>query len=212
MGLPRRLLTILEGESLLNDATALVALRVAVGAALAGAASWHGALTSFAVAALGGVAVGLVLGWAIAGLRRRLDDPLLENSLSLLTAFAAYLPAEAVHASGVLAVVVAGLYLGRRSPVLLSSGTRLQRQALWSMITFLLEGLVFLLIGLRLPAILDELAGRPIEQLAVTAGAVTATVILARFLYIFPTAYLLPLLGLGCAPGRRHRRGDHTPS
>ncbi|MDP9431868.1 MAG: hypothetical protein M3P91_03915 [Actinomycetota bacterium] len=89
--------------------------------------------------------------------------------------------------------------------MLLSSGTRLERQALWSMITFLLEGLVFLLIGLRLPAILDELAGRPIEQLAVTAGAVTATVILARFLYIFPTGYLLPLLG-----PRMRARGART--
>ncbi len=206
LGLPRRLLTILEGESLLNDATALVALRVAVAAALVGDASWTGALEAFVVAAAGGALIGLVLGRLIAALRRRLDDPLLENALSLLTPFAAFLPAEAVHASGVLAVVVVGLYVGRRSPTLLSSSTRLQRQALWSMITFLLESLVFALIGLQLPAILDGLAGQSVAGLATTAGAVTAAVVLTRFLWMFPAAHLPPLLG------RRMRERVPAPS
>ena len=206
LGLPRRLLTILEGESLLNDATALVAYRVAVAASLAGAATWHGTLSAFAVAAAGGAAVGLALGWVIATVRRRLNDPLVENALSLLTPFAAFLPAEAMHASGVLAVVVTGLYVGRRSPTLLSSNTRLQRQALWSMVTFLLEGLVFALIGLQLPAILAGLSGRPVAEIALTTGAVTAAVIITRFLWMFPAVHLPAMLG------RRMRQRAPAPS
>ena len=123
-------------------------------------------------------------------LRRRLDDPLLENALSLLTPFAAYQGAEALNASGVLSVVVVGLYIGRRSPSLLSSGTRLQGQALWSMITFLLEGLVFGLIGLQLPAILDGLSGRSPSEVALTAAAVTMAVVAS-----------------GCGSATRHRPG-----
>jgi Na+/H+ antiporter len=206
LALPRRVLTILEGESLLNDATALVAYRIAVTAAVAGTASWGEALGDFVVAAAGGAAVGLLLGWALAALRRRLDDPLLENALSLLTPFAAYLPAEAIHASGVLSVVVAGLYLGRRAPVLLSSNTRLQGQALWSMVTFLLEGLVFALIGLQLPGILRGLAGRSVVELIVAAVAVTAAVIITRFLWVFPATYLPRWLS------RRLRTKDPGPS
>lgn len=205
LALPRRILTILEGESLLNDATALVSYRIAVAAALAGGVSWGQAVGDFLVAAAGGAAVGLALGWCIAGLRRRLDDPLLENSLSLLTPFAAYQAAEAVHASGVLSVVVVGLYIGRRSPSLLSSSTRLQSQALWSMITFLLEGLVFALIGLQLPAVLDGLAGRPASEVALTAVAVTTAVIAMRFAWVFPATYLPRRLS------RRLRERDPAP-
>jgi CPA1 family monovalent cation:H+ antiporter len=190
MALPRRVLTILEGESLLNDATALVSYRIAVAAALAGGVSWGHAIGDFFVAAVGGAAVGLALGWCIAWLRRRLDDPLLENSLSLLTPFAAYQAAEAVNASGVLSVVIVGLYIGRRSPSLLSSSTRLQGQALWSMITFLLEGLVFALIGLQLPTILDGLSGLAVSEVALTAVAVTLTVIVTRFAWVFPATYV----------------------
>jgi Na+/H+ antiporter len=206
LALPRRVLTILEGESLLNDATALVAYRIAVTAAIAGGTSWGAAVGDFVVAAAGGAAVGLALGWVLATLRRRLDDPLLENALSLMTPFAAYLMAEAIHASGVLSVVVAGLYLGRRAPVLLSSNTRLQGQALWSMVTFLLEGLVFALIGLQLPTILQGLAGRPVGELVATAVAVTAAVVVTRFLWVFPATYLPRWLS------RRVRTRDPAPS
>jgi Na+/H+ antiporter len=205
MALPRRVLTILEGESLLNDATALVCYRIAVGAALAGGASWGGAIGDFVLAAGGGAAIGLLLGWAIAALRRRLDDPLLENALSLLTPFAAYLPAEAVHASGVLSVVIVGLYIGRRSPVLLSSTTRLQSQALWSMVTFLFEGLVFALIGLQLPGIVSGLSGRPVGEIVLAAVAVTTAVIVTRFLWVFPATYLPRKLS------RRIRENDPAP-
>jgi CPA1 family monovalent cation:H+ antiporter len=205
MALPRRILTILEGESLLNDATALVSYRIAVGATLAGSTSWGHALGDFVIAAVGGAAFGLLLGWAIAMLRRRLDDPLLENALSLLTPFAAYLPAEAAHASGVLSVVVVGLYIGRRSPVLLSSTTRLQGQALWSMVTFLLEGLVFALIGLQLPAIVRGLSGRSVAAIALAAVTVTVAVIVTRFLWVFPATYLPRKLS------RRIREKDPAP-
>ncbi|MCU1674104.1 MAG: Na+/H+ antiporter [Frankiales bacterium] len=205
MALPRRVLTILEGESLLNDATALVAYRIAVGAAVAGTASWGHAGGQFVLAAGGGAAVGLALGSAIAALRRRLDDPLLENALSLLTPFAAYLPAEALHASGVLSVVVVGLYIGRRSPVLLSSSTRLQGQALWSMITFLLEGLVFALIGLQLPTVVQGLSGRdPRDVALLTVGTVLA-VVLTRIAWVFPATYLPRALS------RRIREQDPAP-
>ncbi|HVX71005.1 MAG TPA: Na+/H+ antiporter [Mycobacteriales bacterium] len=204
MALPRRVLVILEGESLLNDATALVSYRIAVSAAVVGGATVGGALGDFAVAAIGGSAIGLLLGVVLAALRRRLHDPLLENAVSLLTPFAAFLPAEKAHASGVLAVVVTGLYLGRRAPVLLSSGARLQGQALWAMVTFFLEGLVFALIGLQLPQVVDAL-GDDAAVAIETAAAVTATVVLVRFAWVFPATYLPRWLS------RRLRSRDPAP-
>lgn len=191
LALPRSVLTILEGESLLNDATALVAYRIAVTAAIAGATtSLSDAAGQFVLSAAGGAAIGFSLGYLIAFLRRRLEDPLVENALSLLTPFAAYLPAEQLGASGVLSVVVVGLYLGRRAPSLLSSSTRLQGQALWSMVTFLLEGFVFIMIGLQLPTVIDGLSGRSAAEVALTTSAVTATVVLTRFVWIFPATYV----------------------
>jgi CPA1 family monovalent cation:H+ antiporter len=206
MALPRRVLTILEGESLLNDATALVAYRIAVAAALAGGTTLGGAAGDFVLTAAGGAAIGFALGVVLAALRRRLEDPLLENALSLLTPFAAYLPAEQIGASGVLSVVVAGLYLGRRAPVLLSSGARLQGQALWGMVTFLLEGFVFLMIGLQLPTVVDELSGRSVGLLTAAALAVVATVVVTRVAWVFPATYLPRLLS------RRVRERDPAPS
>jgi len=205
LALPRRVLTILEGESLLNDAIALVAYRIAVVAAIAGGATWGGVAADFTVAAVGGAAVGLGLAMSIAWLRRHLDDPLLENALSLLTPFAAYLPAESLHASGVLSVVVAGLYLGRRAPSLVSSGTRLQAQALWGMVTFLLEGLVFALIGLQLPAVLAGLRGESAASVAASVLAVIVTVTVTRFAWIYPATYLPRRLS------RRLRERDPAP-
>ncbi len=147
LGVPRNAVTILEGEGLVNDATALVAYRVAVGAVAAGSFSLGSAAASWLVAAGGGVAIGLGIGWAIAWMRSRLDHPVVENTISLLTPFVAYLPAEAVGTSGVLAVVTVGLYLGRRAPRIVSPRTRVQAGAMWEMVAFLLEGLIFVLIG-----------------------------------------------------------------
>jgi Na+/H+ antiporter len=205
LALPRRVLTILEGESLLNDATALVTYRIAVGASVAAGTTLAGAAREFVLSAAGGAAIGLALGLLLAAVRRRMNDPLLENALSLLTPFAAYLPAEHVHASGVLAVVVAGLYLGRRAPVLLSSGARLQGQALWAMVTFLLEGFVFLVIGLQLPTVVDGLRERSFGEVALAVCVVNAVVIMTRIAWVFPATYLPR------AMSRRIRERDPAP-
>jgi CPA1 family monovalent cation:H+ antiporter len=193
IGLPRTVVTILEGESLVNDATALVTLRVATAAATGAAAgagniTWHAAL-----AAGGGLGVGLVVAVVVAFLHRRTTDPLLDNSLSLLTPFLAFFPAEAIDASGVVAVVTAGLYLGHRWPLLMSAASRLQMAAFWAMVRFLLEGTVFLLVGLQLRNIVVALREPPAVVVGATA-VVVGTVILARFVWMYPATYLARLI------------------
>ena len=149
--LPRRILVILQGESLVNDATAIVIYRIALGVALGGTFSLGNGVGSFARMSAGGIAVGLAIAWLVGRLRRHLpEDAPVENTVSLLTPLIAYLPAEALHVSGVLSVVACGIYLGRLDPSLVSSRTRLQSVALWRMLTFLLNGLLFLLVGLQL--------------------------------------------------------------
>ncbi|MGH8975959.1 MAG: cation:proton antiporter, partial [Acidimicrobiia bacterium] len=157
LGVSRRVVNLVEGESLVNDAAALVAYRVALGAATAGSFSLLEATLEFLVAAAGGIAVGLAVGWLIGEVRRRLDDPPTEITITLFTGYAAFLPAEHLHLSGVLAVVAAGLYLGWRAPQLASPSTRLQAFAVWEVLTFLLNATLFILVGLQLPVILDDL-------------------------------------------------------
>lgn len=188
LGLPRRVLTILGGESLVNDATALTAYRVAVAAAAGEGISLLEGSGMFMLAAGGGVAIGLVLAPAVHWLRRRITEPVLENTLSLVTPFGVYFAAEAVEASGVLAVVVVGLYLGHHEAATSYAG-RLQARAVWRMIDFLLESVVFALIGLQLPVVLDALAGRSVASLAWYAGLVTALVIVIRIAWVFPFTY-----------------------
>ena len=189
VGLPRRVVRILEGESLLNDASALVLLRVCLVAAVSGVFTVRGVVTETLIATGGGVLVGalgaIVFGWA----HRRITDPLLDNTLSLLTPFVVVLAAEAVHASGVVAVVVAGLYLGHRLPTLMSAGSRLQMGAFWKMMTFVLEGLVFLLVGLQLRQVFAGLS-TPAGSAAAITAAVLGTVIVTRFVWVFPSTYL----------------------
>jgi CPA1 family monovalent cation:H+ antiporter len=192
---PQRISTLLNGESLVNDATGLVAFRMAVAAAMTGAFSWWQAGWSFLTVALGGIAVGLAMGWVIAEVRRWINrtgqsDSLIENTIGLMSPFAAYLPAERLGLSGVLAVVTTGFYLGWRSPQLLSAQTRLQGIAMWDMIRFLLNGLVFILIGLQLPGILQSLAGESVGDLAFYALIVCAAAVAARLLWVFPGTYL----------------------
>ncbi|RZS87093.1 sodium/proton antiporter (CPA1 family) [Motilibacter rhizosphaerae] len=186
-GLPRRVVTILEGESLVNDATALTALRVAAGAVTA-ATSWPHAVLELVVSAVGGAVVGLLTATFVTWLRRRTTDTVLDSTVSLLTPFAAYAAAES-WASGVLAVVVAGLLLGHRSPLLQSPQSRLQQASLWRMIEFLLQGVLFALLGLQLAPVLrglDEDAG-----VAVRASVLVAlAVVLTRPLWVFPGTYL----------------------
>ena len=163
--LPRRTMTLLSGESLLNDATALTAYRVALAAAVGTGASLFSGVRTFAFAAVGGLLVGLLVGFVVSKVRMRLNDPVLESAIGLVVPFLAYLAAEEVHGSGVLAVVVAGLVLGNRS-VHSGYATRLQDTAVWKAADVVLESFVFLLIGLQLPAVLAGLKGHSPGSLA----------------------------------------------
>ncbi|CAN5254995.1 Na+/H+ antiporter [soil metagenome] len=189
LGLPRRMMTLLGGESLLNDATALTAYKVALAAAVGAAASWTHGLATFGLAVVGGVAVGSVLGKLIVVIRTRLDDPLVESAIGLVAPFIIYLLAEEVHGSGVLAVVVAALFLGQRSTTA-GYATRLQDDAVWRALQLVLESFAFLLIGLQLPKVVSELHGIPFSVLAISSVAVLATVILVRIVWMFVFSYL----------------------
>ncbi|MDO3705988.1 Na+/H+ antiporter [Micromonospora sp. C28SCA-DRY-2] len=193
IGLPRRVLTILEGESLLNDATALVLLRVASLAAVGSAVGVGEVGLEVLRSAGGGVLVGALGALLFGFLHRRISDPLLDNALSLIIPFAVVFAAEAIHASGVMAVVVTGLALGHQLPRLMSAASRLQLAAVWRLVRFLLEGLVFLLVGLQLPEVLRDL-DEPLGSLAVITVAVLATVFLTRFAWLFPATYLTRLV------------------
>ena len=191
LGLPRKAVTILEGESLVNDSTALVALRVAVAAAVTGTFSLGEGAVDFVVVSIGGVAIGAVVGWLLVKLAERLDDPPVEVLVSLLGPFAAWIPAESVGVSGVLSVVTAGLILGQAAPRVLSSDTRVLGSGVWQMVIFVTNGLVFILIGLQLPTILESVsAERTPLQLALLGAAVSGAVIAVRLLWVFPGTYL----------------------
>ncbi len=194
LGAPRRIVNLIEGESLVNDAAALIAYRVAVAAAVGGAFSLFDASLEFVVAVVGGVVLGLAVGYLVGEIRRRLDDAPTEITISLITGYLAYLPAEQLHLSGVLAVVTAGLYLGWRAPELASAPTRLQAFAVWDVATFLLNATLFVLIGLQLPIVMDGLGGQPLPELIGYAALVTVTVVGVRFAWLFTTPYLLRAL------------------
>jgi len=189
IGLPRRLVTILEGESLLNDATAIVTFRIAVAAAVGTAVGPLEIGGQVLLAAGGGVLVGAV-GALVAGqLHRWTTAPLLDNSISLLTPFVVAVAAESIHASAVVAVVVTGLYLGHRLPTLMSAASRLQMGAFWKMVKFLLEGLVFLLVGLQLREVVRDL-DTPVDEVVWVTAAVLLTTIVTRFIWMYPATYL----------------------
>jgi monovalent cation/hydrogen antiporter len=184
LGLPRRLIALIEGEALVNDGTALVAFKFAVIAVVSGSFSLLDASGSFLLNVVGGIAVGLGVGYLIRQVRRRLDDPPLEITISLLSGYFAFLPACALGVSGVLAAVTVGVYMGWHTPELTTAQTRLQGIAVWEIVFFVLNALLFALVGLQLPVILDELAGYSMATLIGYAAAVTATVIAARFLWV----------------------------
>ncbi len=190
VGMPRRIVTLLEGEALFNDATALVALRTAV-AAMAGAFSVWQAGGDFLWSAVGGAAIGIVAAGVLALLRRRIIDPVLDTSLSLIAPFAAYLPAEAAHASGVIAVVVCGLVLGQGAPVWQTAASRIAERTNWRTIQFILENAVFLLMGLQVRHILEDAwsSGLDHTTLLLTCAAVLLTVVLARPIWVYPATY-----------------------
>jgi monovalent cation/hydrogen antiporter len=190
LGVPRRLTDIIEGESLVNDGMALVLLRTAIVAAVAGSFSPWAAGGRLVLNIVGGVAIGLAVGYVIRRVRRVLDNPPLEVTLAFLTGYFAFLPASALGVSGVLAVVTAGIYLGWYTPELTTTETRMQGNGFWDILTFLLNVLLFGLVGLQLRPILDSLAGRGGWSLVGEAAVIALAVIVIRILWVFPATYI----------------------
>jgi monovalent cation/hydrogen antiporter len=196
LGVPHRIEAILDGESLVNDATALVALQFAIAALLTGSFSPPHAAIRFIWVAAGGIAFGLLVGLAMRWVQSHLDDPPIQITVSLLTPFVAYLPAERLHVSGVLATVAAGIFLGWHSPLIVTPRYRLQAFAFWEMVVFLLNGFIFIVIGLQLPGILRALSGESLIGPIVTAIIISGAVVLVRIIWVIPATYLPRLLGL----------------
>jgi monovalent cation/hydrogen antiporter len=204
LGLPRRLVALVEGESLVNDGTALVTYRFAVAAVVTGSFSLAAASGRFVLSIAGGIAVGLAVGLVIREVRRRLDNPPVEITISILSGYFAYLPAEALGVSGVLAAVTVGIYMGWHTPELTTPQTRLQGVAVWEILFFLLNAFLFTIIGLQLPVILDGLAGYSTATLVWYAVLIATTVVAARFAWIFATVHIPRLLS-------RRRRDAAVP-
>ena len=205
LGVPRRPLAIIEGESLVNDGTALVLFKFAVAAVVTGTFSLVDAAASLVWTVLGGIAVGLAIGHVIRLVRRRLDNPPLEVMIAFLTGYFTFLPASAIGASGVLAVVTAGVYMGWHTPELTTVETRLQGRAFWSIFNFLLNALLFGFVGLQLQPILDGLSGHSPGQLIGYAVAVATVAIATRMVWVVPLTYLPRMLS------RRIRERDPYP-
>ncbi len=185
LGVPRKLVAIVEGESLVNDGTGLVLYRVAVAAVVTGSFSAVATGGQFLLSVVGGVAVGLAVGWIVRQVRRRLDNPPAEITISLMTGYFAFVPAELLGFSAVLGAVSAGIYLGWHTPELTSSQVRLQGIAVWEIVQYLLNALLFVLIGLQLPVVVDALEDISVASLLGYAALVCLTVIVVRFAWVF---------------------------
>ena len=191
LGAPDRISTILEGEALINDGTGLTVYKLAVAAVVSGHFSPGAGIVKFIAVAAGGVAVGLAAGWVSVEVRKRIDEPQIEISISLLTAYLAYIPADRIGASGVLAAVAAGLYTGGRAGSMLSPTSRLRTLGFWDALTFLLESVLFLLIGLELPHITRGLS---VERPLLYSAAVLVTLIAVRMAWMFTVPLLAQLV------------------
>jgi Na+/H+ antiporter len=194
LAVPRRIVTILEGESLLNDATALTIYSIAVAAAVGGSFKPSTGIMTFQLVMLGGSAIGLAVGWILAHVRARIEDTPVEITISLLTPYAAFLPAQQLGVSGVIATVAAGLYLGRLGSRIMGPDVRLSARAVWETITFLLNGFVFILTGLQVPLLLRAIPTTTAMRLVGIGIVVSLVLVLVRALWIFPTAFLGPLV------------------
>jgi CPA1 family monovalent cation:H+ antiporter len=201
---PRRLVSSIEGEGLFNDATALVAYRVAVAAVVAGSFSLADAGLKFVLGAAGGVAIGIAVGWIVAEIRRRTSDAQLNVTISLLTGYAAFVPADAIGASGVLSTVAAGIYMGIRAARILSARTRLQSGFVWEIVDFIVNAILFVLIGVQLRAILDGLTGYSASTLVGYGLAVSGVVVATRLVWFFTVPYLIRAIDR--RPAQRARR------
>jgi Na+/H+ antiporter len=204
LDVPRRLVSSIEGEGLFNDATALVAYRVAVAAVVAGSFSFADAGLKFVLGVAGGVAIGLSVGWIVAEIRKRTTDAQVSVTISLLTGYAAFVPADAIGASGVLATVTAGIYMGIRGPQILPARTRLQGYFVWDILDFIINAILFVLIGLQLRAVVDGLSEYSASTLGSYALAVTAVVVCTRFAWFFTVPYLIRAIDRH--PAQRARR------
>ena len=205
MQIPRRLMVVLEGEGLANDATALVLYRFAVSAVSLGTFSFPAAAGSFVAILVGEIIWGIGVGWLMLRLRRWVRDPKVEIMLSILTPYAAYWPPEQLGGSGVLATVAAGLYISWNGLRLISAATRLQGVFFWDFLVYLIEGLVFLITGLQIRAVISAIAAYSISSLAMAAAVVSVVVIAARFAWVYPSAYISRLIPVV-------RRRDPLPS
>ena len=190
LNMPRRIVTVLEGESLVNDASGLVIYKFAVAASLAGGFSLFEAGTQFVLISAGGIALGFLLGWVFVRLHPHLGDPFIEVLLSLSVPYAAYVLAEGLQLSGVLAVVAAGLLRGRYSPAMVSAEMRILARSVWNILVFILNSLIFILIGLQLSGVVKRLEGYSGWDLAAYALAISMIAILVRFAWVYFAEYL----------------------
>jgi CPA1 family monovalent cation:H+ antiporter len=190
LGVPPHLLTVIDGESLLNDGTALVAYKIAVAAVIAGGYSVLDGARELVLVSAGGILIGLVIAWLVAQARRRVEDVMTEITVTLLTPYVAFIAAEEAHASGILAAVVSGIYLGWKSPELFSPTNRIQAWSFWEVFVFLLESILFILIGLQIPGVVDRLSSVPAGELALYAAVIALVTTGVRMLFLFTIAEL----------------------
>jgi len=204
LALPRRILVVLEGEGLANDATALILYRFAVAAITTGMFSLPKAAGEFAVIVAGELLFGAAVGWLSLRVRQRARDPQIEITLSLITPYVAYWVPEHFGGSGVIATVACGLYISWNGPLLISSATRLQGIFFWDLVIYLIEGMLFLLTGLQMRSLFEKSAAFPLQEILFATALVTAMIIIGRFAWVFPATYLPRLF-------ERVRRRDPSP-
>jgi monovalent cation/hydrogen antiporter len=206
LGMPRRILVVLEGEGLANDATALILYRFAVAAISTGLFSLPKATGTFAVIVVCEILFGVAIGWLSLRARHRARDPQVEITLSLITPYLAFWIPEHLGGSGVIATVACGLYISWNGPLLISSATRLQGIFFWDLVIFLVEGLLFLLTGFQMRLLFEKSKAFPLQDIVLTTALVAVIVILARFAWVYPATYLPRLLS------KRTRERDPSPS
>ncbi|MBI1891389.1 MAG: Na+/H+ antiporter [Burkholderiales bacterium] len=190
LNIPRHVVTILEGESLVNDASGLVIYKLAIAAVLTGAFSFTEASAQFVLVSAGGVAVGIILAFVYIAIHRRLGDPFIEVLTVLTIPYTAYVAAESLHVSGVLAVVAAGIVRGRYAPEIVSAEMRIMARSVWNVLTFLMNSLIFILIGIQMSDVMEKLNRYRLADLLLLGALVSAVAIAVRFLWVFPAAYL----------------------
>ena len=209
LGVPRRIVSSVEGEGLFNDATALVAYRVAVAVAVGGSFSLAEAGLRFVGGAAAGIAIGLAVGWVVAEMRKRIEDAQVSIAVSLLSGYAAFVPADAIGASGVLAAVTTGIYMGLRGPRIISARIRLQGFYVWDLLDFIINATLFVLVGLQLRTVANGLGGTASWSFVGYAAAISAVVIGTRIAWLFTTPYLIRALDR--RPSQRERRVGWRP-